>query len=158
MPVTLPDAEEFSDMLGLLLGDPVELSPGEPFGETARDDVYCSFLSDDGGEVLGAIEADLPAVVYLGGSLIMLPENALRAQAEDGDVSAHVMDAFQEVVNTLRSTLNHIRENPHVSPGPLQMVTEEIAGEHAWMNEPAETVALEGEFPIGTGRLVVLAR
>ncbi len=161
MPLKLPEPSQLSGTLQKLLGKPVSfylsdgLSPKQSTGT-----VYVSLLTDDQDAVVGALMADLPAALFLGGTLIMLPVDSLGQLLRSGGASEMVLDGLSEVFNTLRATINHITGNSHVGYSNV-VPFEEVVG-NAWMLSPSSRLDLAGRFSFGDnvkeGKLSLLAR
>jgi len=111
-------------------------------------------LLDDGGEEVGAVVADLGAVVLLGGWLIMLPPGSMSEQVDEGRPSEPVREAYAEVVNVLRGEINNTRLNPHVVPGPLAP----YGDGPDWQAAPATRLDLDADTGLGRIRIALLGR
>jgi len=77
---------------------------------------FITFLQGKDKHVEGAIITDLPATLYMGGKLILLPENTLQDLSATGQADQQVVEAVNEVVNNLSTLFNDIDKNPHVAP------------------------------------------
>jgi hypothetical protein len=146
------------DTLDRTLGRTIDLAPvpAESAWDAAAPAIGAWRLPmlDDSGDEIGIVVADTGAVVFLGGTLIMLPENSMREQVADGQPSPPVLEAFAEVVNVLRGVVSNTQRNPHVVPGQL-----EPGGAGAgWRADPRTRLDLGAETPIGPIRLSFLSR
>ena len=160
MSITLPELNKVSKSLGVLLGTDLAFDAGEPVDLSGiSDGAYVSYLTDDVGAVVGAILADLPAALYLGGTLIMLPEGSLSEQLRSGEASEAALDGLSEVFNTLRSAVNHIPGNPHVCASTVIPLGESTASDEGeWLGAASERMDMVAELPLGEGRLTFLVR
>ncbi len=160
MSITLPELNAVSKSLGVLLGTDLAFSAGAPVDLAgAGDGAYVSYLTDDVGAVVGAIMADLPAALYLGGTLIMLPAGSLSEQLRSGEASEAALDGLSEVFNTLRSAVNHIPGNPHVCTTNVIPLGESTASDEGeWLSSAADRMDLVADLPLGEGRLTFLVR
>lgn len=113
--------------------------------------LYASTLVDKDGQVIGAMIADLRATVFVGGGMILLPQDALEEQVAAGEASADALDAMSEVFNTLASSLNSIEGNPHIRTTPAEPLEVEAL---PWINDPAGRKDYEDSFG---GHLVLLS-
>ena len=103
--------------------------------------------------------ADLPATVYLGGSLVMIPENSMQEQVRTADPNEAVIDGISEAFNAIRGAVNRIADNPHVDYTPVaELASPGDSEATAWLCEPSTRMDLVGNFPVGEGHLVLLAR
>jgi len=120
---------------------------------------YVSWLKNDAGDVLGAIVSTLPAVAYLGGSMIMIPTGAQKDMVETGCASEAIIDSMAEINNMLRSAFNIVRKNDHVSPSEMVIFTPPAENsEEAWVYAAAKRIDLKGQFPHGAGYMIILSR
>jgi CheY-specific phosphatase CheX len=157
----LPRARNVVDFLELLIGHRPEMTKVESGLDLGYPGVktYVTYLKDANGHALGAILADLPGTLYLGGGLIMMQPSVLQEQLVEGAASEAVLDALAEIFNNLRGLYNKIMGNQHVSPSPITSFAgaEEDEG-LAWMLAPSSRLDLAGNSPYGPGHLVLLGR
>lgn len=146
------------DTLDRTLGHPTGLRlapPGESWDPASAPAAAWRIpLLDDAGEEVGAVVADLGAVVLLGGWLIMLPPGSMQEQVAEGSPSEQVREAYAEVVNVLRGEINNTRLNPHVVPGPLAP----YGDGPAWQAAPANRLDLRADTGLVTIRIAFLGR
>ena len=160
MSLRLPDASEVVLTLKMAIGEKPPLRQGPPAMDLEKPDrrAFISFLRNDGGGVRGAILVDLNAAVFLGGVMIMMPPAGLEEQVGSGDVSEPILDAMAEINNMLRGVINNCGSNEHVTPDGLQPYSPpEPDGRNAWLLSPAVRLDLTGEFPFGSGTMVILS-
>lgn len=161
MSLKLPAAVDITRILEMCIGaNPVLKQVEAPFDlASPPSGTYVSWLKDDGGEVCGAILASLPAVAFLGGTMIMVPVGGQEEQVRAGKASEAIVDSMAEINNMLRGLFNRIQENEHVSPDEMVLFSSPGADDpNAWVHAPGERLDLAGEFPYGQGRLTVLSR
>lgn len=159
MTLTMPDTKEILNLVELLIGEKPVFKEGTGWDLTQpRKGAYITFLQGRDFEVEGAIITDLPATLYIGGKLILLPEATLNEQLRKGVASEPIIDALTEVINNLRTLFNNIDLNPHVAPtqtfpyqvpGPTDFV--------AWILAPKRRLDYVGETPFGTGTLTLIS-
>lgn len=151
--LTLPDAEEFSQCVGLLIGTGVSAHEADVWviGKTTRD-CYAAPLLDDGGEEVGMVLMDLRATVYLGGTLMMLPQSQLEQQVKSALPVEDSIAASAEVCNAMTGPINASQSACHVRVGPLEKFEFRSA---SWVAEPVARRDLEDSFG---GRIAILCR
>jgi len=157
----LPKARDVVDFAKLLIGRNPMLAPASTPLDLAAPPpaTFITHLVNNEEQVTGAIVADLAAVLFLAGSLIMMPDHSLKEQFEGGEASEGVIDALDEIFNNLRGLLNKIEDNSHVKPLPCSpYVTPSAEHDHFWVLEPAGRLDLAGSFPFGPGHLLFLSR
>jgi len=161
MSLKLPTAVDVTRILEMCIGtSPVLKQVEEPFDlASPPPGTYVSWLKDDTDEVRGAILADLPAVTFLGGTMIMVPVGGQEDQVKAGAASEAIVDSMAEINNMLRGLFNRLQENDHVSPEPMVLYEAPGAdGPNAWVLCPGERVDMAGTFAFGDGRLTILSR
>lgn len=161
MTLKLPTAVDVTKILEMCIGaDPVLKQVDEPFDLASPPaGTYVSWLKDDVGEVRGAILASLPAVAFLGGTMIMVPAGGQEEQVKAGAASEAIVDSMAEINNMLRGLFNRIKDNEHVSPEDMVLFQAPGANDpNAWIHEPGERVDMCADFPFGQGRLTILSR
>ncbi|MCP4571658.1 MAG: 2'-5' RNA ligase family protein [bacterium] len=159
MSITLPDAINVTQLLEMLVGKPSGLvrGGGELDVTQAPAGTYVSFLVDSEGNKVGAIVADLTAALHLGGSMIMLPEGALKEEQARGQAPESVVDAIGEIFNNLRALVNRNDRNPHVTPSDPVLLADTAPGDVARLGEAAKSLTLGGATPFGQGNVVLLS-
>ncbi|MCB1151059.1 hypothetical protein KDK88_05890 [bacterium] len=161
MSLKLPTAVDVTRILEMCIGtNPVLKQVEEPFNLASPPaGTYVSWLKDDTNEVRGAILASLPAVAFLGGSMIMVPVGGQEDQVKAGAASEAIVDSMAEINNMLRGLFNRLQENVHVSPAPMVLFKAPGADDpNAWVLSPGERVDMAGSFPYGKGQLTILSR
>lgn len=159
MSIALPDATNVTDLLEMLVGKPSGLDPegGELDVLAPPPGTYISYLVDGEGTRLGAILADLSAALHLGGSMIMLPESALKEEAAKGEATEAIVDAIGEIFNNVRGLVNRFEKNPHVKPGDPVLVSSLDPAEAALLATSTKSLSLSGETPYGPGHVLLLS-
>lgn len=74
-------------------------------------------------ESLGFMLAQLPDAVVLGGTLIMLPEDQIAEQKNNGQFDGDVEDAYGEIVNIISGSLTQVFQDRY--PKPLRFIKTE---------------------------------
>ncbi|MCB1183564.1 hypothetical protein KDM41_09020 [bacterium] len=159
MPLTFPKTKEILDLVELLIGEKPVFRKGEGWDLTSPDEgCYITFLQGKNKKVEGAIVTDLPATLYIGGKLILLPESQLMNQAQDGEADQPIVEALTEVVNNLRTLFNNIDMNPHVAPTKtyeyVVPTEDDLVG---WILNPGKRVDYVGETKFGKATLTLIA-
>jgi hypothetical protein len=162
LPITvLPEPEDLEELLQMLLGEEIEVSKEDegagPSLERAAvtRNLYLSKLIDDDGATVGALVADIPAVVYLGGTMLMVPEASQETMIKTKKVEEEVIDALAEVFNSMCSLINKIEANAHVRSTPASSFRD-AEEEDPWLAQPgARTDLILGD---SRGRLIMLLR
>lgn len=160
MTLTLPEPRAVLDLLTMFLGNRPPLAPGEgPSLRQPGSGIYVTWLKTADGKVEGAILADLPASLYLGGGLIMMPEETLRGMLNEGAASDAVLDGLREMFNNMRGQLNRINMNPHVAPtAPVAYVPPAEGSPESWILDAGKRIDLHGQTAFGPATLTVVGR
>ncbi|MEM9864078.1 MAG: hypothetical protein AAF938_20935, partial [Myxococcota bacterium] len=145
-----PSAEEYARGLSSLIGEPVKLEEDEAWPVDER--TYVTELITDDDEVVGAIVADLKAVVRQGGTLMMLGEEVLAEMEDTGIPSEDAVEAMQEIVNVQSRCFNDIPGNPHLRIRGFGTLDPE---KDAWMTGSVHRTGYVDEFG---GRTQLLSR
>ncbi|MEM7604831.1 MAG: hypothetical protein AAF411_05685 [Myxococcota bacterium] len=145
-----PSAEEYARGLSSLIGEPVKLEDGEAW--PVDEGTYVTELITDDDEVVGAIVADLKAVVRQGGTLMMLGEEVLAEMEDTGIPSEDAVEAMQEIVNVQSRCFNDIPGNPHLRIRGFGTLDPE---KDAWMTGSVHRTGYVDEFG---GRTQLLSR
>ena len=147
------------DLVGLLIDEKPVFKVGEGWDLTQPNPgAYITFLQGRDNAVEGAIITDLPATLYIGGKLILLPEATLMDQFNSGKAEEPVVEAVTEVINNLRTLYNNIDVNPHVAP--TQTFPYQVPGPDdfvAWILDPSRRVDYVGDTPFGQATLTLIA-
>ena len=159
MTLTMPETKEILDLVGLLIDEKPVFKIGTGWDLTQPSPgTYITFLQGRDNEVEGAILTDLPATLYIGGKLILLPDATLMDQMNAEAAEEPVIEAVTEVINNLRTLFNNIELNPHVAPTktfPYQVPAEDDFV--AWILNPGKRVDYVGETAFGTATLTLIA-
>lgn len=159
MSVTLPSTKEVMDLVGLLIDEKPVFKPGEGWDlSNPEPGAYITFLQGRDNAVEGAIITDLAATLYIGGKLILLPDNTLKDQMNKGEAEEPVVEALNEVINNLRTLYNNIDLNPHVAPTqtfPYQVPAEDdFVG---WILNPSKRVDYVGDTVFGKATMTLIS-
>ncbi len=158
MALTFPKTKEILDLVELLIGEKPVFRKGEGWDLSEPDEgCYITFLQGKDKVVEGAIITDLPATLYIGGKLILLPEATLQDQSQNGEAEEPIVEAVTEVINNLRTLFNNIELNPHVAPTKTfeyQVPTaDDLVG---WVLEPQKRIDYVGDTSYGKATLTLL--
>jgi hypothetical protein len=113
------------------------------FNADGVDKMYIAQLVDDHERLIGGIIMDLRATVFLGGTLLMVPEEELDTQVRNQAPSEDSMAASSEVCNALAASLNNVPENAQVRTKYLEVFH---ASEHTWVRRARVQMHLEDSF------------
>lgn len=161
MTLKLPTPIDVTGILEMCIGqDPILKEGGTPLDLTSPPKgTYVSWLKTDSGEIMGAILASLPAVAFLGGTMIMIPAGGQEDQVKAGTPSDAIVDSMEEINNMLRSLLNKVQENDHVSPSAISQYSPPAEDStEAWIFNAGSRVDLVGQYSFGEGHLTILSR
>ncbi len=79
MALTFPKTKDILELVELLIGEKPVFDKGDGWDlNIPADGCYITFLQGKDKAVEGAIITDLPATLYIGGKLILLPDGDLR--------------------------------------------------------------------------------
>lgn len=159
MTLAMPDTKEILDLVELLIGEKPVFRKGEGWNLlNPESGTYITFLQGRDHEVEGAILTDLPATLYIGGKLILLPQATLMDQLKSGQADEPVVEAVTEVINNLRTLFNNIEMNPHVAP--TKTFEYQVPAEDdfvAWVRDPGKRIDYVGETAFGKATLTLIA-
>ncbi len=160
MALTFPKTKEILDLVELLIGEKPVFRKGEGWDLTSPDEgCYITFLQGQDKTVEGAIITDLPATLYIGGKLIMLPEANLKDQSQNGEAEEAIVEAVTEVINNLRTLFNNIDMNPHVAPSKTFEYQVPTADDYVgWLVDPSNRIDYVGETTYGNATLTLLSK
>lgn len=155
-----PEAKPLETVLRQLIRETPELTQDGSGGDIeGLGATYLSICHDDSGEPVAAIGADLSAALHLAGKLMMVPNGVLEEQAKAGKMEESFIDALSEVFNNLTKILNNQTGNPHVASRPAKETGDLKAdAASAWVTSPSSRMDYTGEFAVGSGRLIVVAK
>jgi hypothetical protein len=158
--LTFPKTKEILDLVELLIGEKPVFKKGDGWDlNNPEEGCYITFLQGKDKTVEGAIITDLPATLYIGGKLILLPDAGLKDQALKGEADEQIIEAVTEVVNNMRTLFNNIKLNPHVAPTATFAYQVPTADDYVgWILDPGERVDLVGETGFGAATMTLLSR
>ena len=159
MTLTWPNTKDILSLVEMLIGEVPVFAEGQGWDlMNPRGGTYITFLQARDQAIEGAVITDLPATLYIGGKLLMLPSATARDLMRAGQASEPVIEALTEVINNLRTLFNKIDLNPHVAPtatfpyqvpGPRDFV--------AWVRNPGQRIDYVGETEFGLATLTLIA-
>jgi hypothetical protein len=153
-PLELPPADDLIRCLEQLIGGDVsakEVAIPAKLPD-AKDFQHVVSLLSDANDEIGAIFMDLKATVYLGGTLLMVPEGELTNQVRAKKPSEDSVAASSEVCNAMSGSLNNVSGNQHVRTSFLTLHTTPTV---PWLPSARKLLALEDTFG---GKLLLVAR
>lgn len=140
----LPKASELVRCIEQLVGSQTTAHESQERLESAiGEKLYVSLLMDDDERFVGAIVMDIVATVYLGGTLLMLPEAELAKQVSMGQPSEDSVAASSEVCNALSGSVNNVADNVPVRTQYLEPL--KIA-DLPWLKKPRVQMTLQDSF------------
>jgi len=150
----VPTMGDINRCLKQLIGDQITYKeePKAKQGKInlASADIWASTLLDDEDFVIGAILIDRKASIMLGGTMLMMPEGAIKGETEP---SEDMISASSEVVNVLSSAINNVPNNPHVRTTFLKPIKEH--DDLAWL--PRAVSRTDVSSSLG-GQVLILGR
>lgn len=149
----LPRSHDFIRCIEQLIGSDVTARESSAqLDVTQAGKFYMSQLVDDNDRLIGAIVMDLQSTVFLGGTLLMVPEGELNAQVRARSPSEDSVAASSEVCNALSGSLNNVPENVHIRTKYLELLNLEDV---PWLEKPRVHMTLEDSFG---GRVLIACR
>lgn len=149
----LPRAQEFIRCIEQLIGSDVTArESASPLDVTAGGKFFVSQLVDDNDRLVGGIIMDLQATVFLGGTLLMVPEAELNSQVRSRTPSEDSVAASSEVCNALSGSLNNVPDNAHIRTKYLEVLN---LADLPWLRKPRVQMTLEDSFG---GQVLVVCR
>jgi hypothetical protein len=151
--IGLPAQSALGDLIRSLAGPEASLIPVEDASWDERGGpAFCSILSNDGGDELGAVVLEFESAIRLAAALLMesaeTVQSALQAQSMPDDL----LDAGSEVCNTIAASFNKVSGNPHLRAAKLTKLPD---GGPGWLSSARSQVGYRhGQG----GKLVLLAR
>lgn len=132
----LPESRGILEILQMLVGDDVNVvqDMDDPPALVADASMFYSYLLDDENRQVGAILFDMAGVVRLGGTMMMLPEEALTEMLGSGEVTEEALDGCSEIMNNLSSLINTTPGNPHVRSEQAKPLD---GSEPEWFHSPS---------------------
>jgi hypothetical protein len=135
----MPTPDALVAQMSAMIGEKSRLSPTKkPLDLTAKD-LWVSLMIDDAKNVVGAMVANLEAVVSEGAHLMLLPEHEIAEQIKTRTPTEAVTSAMAEILNVCTSAFNAVPDNLHIRAVPLEPVTPEMA---AWLKTPGPRLDL----------------
>jgi hypothetical protein len=140
----LPRSQDFIRCIEQLIGSDVTAreSPAQ-LDVSGSGKFYMSQLIDDNDRLVGAIVMDLQSTVFLGGTLLMVPEAELNSQVRSRTPSEDSVAASSEVCNALSGSLNNVPDNAHIRTKYLEAFN---PADFPWVKKPRVQMTLEDSF------------
>lgn len=137
----LPRAQDFIRCIEQLIGSEVTAKEVHTeFDVASGEKMYISPLIDDSERLVGAIVMDLRSTVFLGGTLLMVPEGELNTQVRTRAPSEDSVAASSEVCNALSGSLNNVPDNAHIRTKYLETLN---PADYPWLRKPRVHMLLE---------------
>ncbi len=150
----LPKVDDVVQLLKQVVSDDVDATELDtaPDLSAASEKLHMSRLSDESGNIVGVLVADLKSVVGFGSALMMLPEAEVASQLEAAEPSADSIEAMGEVCSNMTSAINNVPGNPTVASAAVEPFDFEQV---PWAANPRQRVAMRDSFG---GVLLLVAR
>ena len=161
MAVCMPSFHEVLRTLADIIGGQSMLRRADEAWSLDRipEGTQVTYMCNESGDRLAAVVSDINATVYLGGKLILMPENSMIKMAGCRYVDETLADAFEEVLNMTRSVFNQQEGSEHLTPEPMQALPNPRSDDcEPWLQNPTERLDLIGDGPLGTMRIAFLFR
>ncbi len=158
MTMIIPEANEVLELVEMLIGEEPVFNIGEGWDLLSPPKgSYITFLQGNNHAVEGAVITDLPATIYIGGKLIMLPETSAQEQLKAGKASEPIIEAVNEVINNVRTLFNDIESNPQVTPTKtVPYVVPEPDDFVGWIHKPGSRVDYIGQTELGAATMILI--
>ncbi len=118
--IRVPSVSDIEEALKILVGDTISLSEGAPDDLPPLDDTARGYtisrLLDEHSDIVGAVLADVKAVVYQSGALLDSTPAAMKIQVMAEEPAEDALEAWSEIVNNLCGLFNKIEGNPFLRP------------------------------------------
>ena len=113
-----PKADEVVNLLGMILGDGLEISESEAIDLSNK---HTATFLDDNDELVAVCCCDVPFVAYSGAALSMIPSAAADEMIKDQELTEAISDNFYEVMNIcskllMSDTSAHLRLDKTLTP------------------------------------------
>jgi hypothetical protein len=111
--MALPPVKLIKDVLDGLLGRDVEIAPGDPMASVDMVGGVLAAYIDDGDALRAVAGWNLPAAVFVGAAVGLLPRGGAEDAVEERYVPENIQENVGEVSNVLASVFQ-IPGNPHL--------------------------------------------
>lgn len=151
--VGLPAATVLGDLVRSLAGPEASLMPlDDPSWEERNGPAFCSILSNDSGEELGAVVLEFESAIRLAAALLMESAETVEIALQEQSMTEDLLDAASEVCNTIAASFNKVSGNPHLRAAKLTKLQD---GGPGWLSAARGQVGYRhGQG----GKLILLAR
>lgn len=149
----LPKVSELTRCIEQLIGSETTAHETQDMLDVGSGEkLFASLLLSEDDHVIGAIVMDVVATVFLGGTLLMVPENDLAGQISTGKPSEDSIAASSEVCNALSGSINNVADNVPVRTKYLE---EFNPTELPWVSQASARMTLQDSFG---GRILIVCR
>ena len=154
LPLIMPPLDEIVEILRILVDDDIDIEEAEldfnNYIEANAEKLYSSTVLDDEGNEVGLLIADVPATVFLSGTMIMVPQNDMERQVQEEEPTEEIVETMSEIFNNLTSPFNIVEGNPHIRSKPAESLQLE---RDAWLLEDKARLAVS----VNLGGLLLFA-
>lgn len=151
-PIKLPPSSDFIRCIEQLIGGDVTAKEVTEPLDVSQASHWLSTIVDEHDNEVGAVIMNIQATVSLGGTLLMIPEDELKAQVASMKPSEDSLAASSEVCNALTGSVNSLDGNPSIRSNFMEPAD---LAKHGWLAKPSLTITLHDSFG---GKTAVLAR
>lgn len=148
----MPSPQDLIRCLEQLIGSDVSAAESKAHLAPNESALYASILSDASGAVVAAILMDLRAVVYLGGTLLMIPESELGPLVTNGAPSEDCLAASSELCGSFSTRIASAGKNPNLEAAPLAPLS---GAQLSWANSGSNQLTLQDNMG---GRTTIVLR
>jgi hypothetical protein len=151
--IGLPAQVALGELIRSLAGPEASLTPQDDASwDEASGPAFCSVLSNDGGDELGAVVLEFESAIRLAAALLMESAETVQSALLEQRITDDLLDAASEVCNTIAASFNKVSGNPHLRAAKLAKLPE---GGPGWLSSARSQVGYRhGQG----GKLVLLAR
>ena len=146
-----PSQVAIRQSLQMLVGEEIALTERSTPCDFEDGTFFRVEILDNSDLLVGTMIADLEATVRLACKLLMLPEGEVSEQLDASEASEDSVETMSEIFNTMSTTINNIKSNPHVRTTPLALLDPQ---EFEWVKNTKRRIDLDVE---GGGVLSVCA-
>jgi len=137
--IALPTSDALVAQMSAMIGEKSRMTVTKKPLDLTSKELWVSAVLDDANNVVGAMVANLEAVVAEGAHLMLLPEHEIAEQIKTRAPTDAVTEAMAEILNVCTAAFNAVPDNIHIRAVPLAPVTPELAD---WLKTPGPRLDL----------------
>lgn len=135
----LPALDALAAQVVAMTGERAAMTAAKKPLDLDSRELFVCWITDDADATVGAMIANLEAVVTKGAKLMLLPDHEIAAQLKSRVPTEEVTAAMGEIFNVIASAFNAMPESVHVRTQPIEALS---AADHAWLRAPKSRVDL----------------